>query len=309
MATTAMSPAPDTALPNLRGWAAAQLELAPDAAPAQARAALVRQLIDDDFVPRYRTQQAALFLLQPATGAELLLRQGQAHHDEEDRLRIEVDEFAAEFFKAEVPDRHRRWQQLREECAFCPRLSNRLESLRNGLGVTLPQTDDKLLNDLIRYIAESFPSGLTGKAVRRLELLKPIEDLTVWRWIVERVARLEHELPDVMALAPDLVSDLASWEKRLRPRRVTGVRRVIVESEPAGQRKPVLSRGWIVLAVLMGVVWGALNRSDNPRPYSTPYSPERPQVVYPIIDDKLWRLEPEKPSTEPPAQVPREPPQ
>ena len=54
----------------------------------------------------------------PATGAEPVLRQGQAHYDEEDRLRIEVDEFAAEFFKLDVAERRRRWQELRSRCAF-----------------------------------------------------------------------------------------------------------------------------------------------------------------------------------------------
>jgi hypothetical protein len=210
-------PAPDTALPNLRGWAAAQLELAPDAAPAQARTALARRLAEDDFVPPYRIQQAAVFLLRPATGAEAVLRQGQAQYDEEDRLRIEVDEFAAEFFKLGVPERRRRWQELCSRCAFAPTLIGWLGGLERGLDVPLTPLAGTPMSELAEHLGALFVLRPAARAARRLELLAEMRN-DIPRW--QAAARqLQSQAPRVVALGPTLVEELANWDRRLQQQR------------------------------------------------------------------------------------------
>ena len=200
--------------PDLRGWAAAVLELPRDATPNQVRVALLRCLPDEDFVLPYRNHQAALFLLRPQDGGECALRQGQAAYDEEDRLRIEVEAFAAEFFRLAVPERRQRWHALRSRTTFCPPLHMRVASLENGLDIELESVSTKETRELAGRLAEMFVVLPAARAVRRRALLREAAaSAAQWQAAARQIRK---QAPAVAALAPHLVEELASCEQRAR---------------------------------------------------------------------------------------------
>jgi hypothetical protein len=199
-------------LPDLRRWAAVQLELKPNTTPEQVRAALLRRLPEDAFVPPYRCQQAALFLICPADGAERALRQGQAAYDEEGRLRIEVDAFAAEFFKLALRERRQRWQELRGRCAFSTPLTARLEGLEKGLDVALDNISATAVRELAVRICDLFVLRPVPRAMQRQELFRDMR-MNAARWQAP-ARQLQKQAPQVAGLAPVLVQELAGWKKR-----------------------------------------------------------------------------------------------
>jgi len=286
--------------PDVRGWAAAQLELKPDVTPQQVRTALLRQLPEDDFVLPYRCQQAALFLLRPADGAERILRQGQAPYDEEDRLRLEVDAFAAEFFELALPERRRRWQALRGHCAFCPPLAARLEGLERGLDVAPEKLAATEMRELAERVADLFVLRPAARALQRQELLRALATNGV-RW--QAAARqLQQHAPPVAALAPGLIEELASWEQRRQQQhnRAAGQRLQQHLGRPGLQSaaRPPFSgagrgSGWVVIIIVVIVI----NALRLALPGGSP-SPKLAVPTYPLPtklfgprdkDDELWR--------------------
>jgi hypothetical protein len=286
--------------PDVRGWAAAQLELKPDVTPEQVRTALLRRLPEDDFVLPYRCQQAALFLLRPADGTERILHQGQALYDEEDRLRIEVDAFAADFFKLAGPERRRRWQELRGRCAFCPPLAARLDGLEKGLDVALDKVAATEMRDLAERVGDLFVLRPAARAVRRQELLSEMGS-SAGRW--QAAARqLQKQAPTVAALAPGLVDELATWEQRRQQqqRRAAGQR--VQQQLPVGGklsgRKLGADNGtelWRLVAAVAMIIVAFCALQRGPGGSSSPSLPVPTKSVVPAElkgadgDEERWR--------------------
>jgi len=254
--------------PDVRGWAAAQLELKPDATPQQVRAALLRQLPEDDSMLPYRCQQAALFLLRPADGAERILCQGQASYDEEDRLRLEIDAFAAEFFKLAIPERRRRWQALRGHCAFSAPLIARLEGLEKGLDVALEKVSGADLRELAERVCDLFVLRPAARAVQRQEVLHEMGTEHA-RW--QGAAReLQIQAPAVAGLAKTLLEEIATWEERWQRQRKGAVKLPAVGRLP-GKKGDKWTRRQLIIAIIIvvvAIVSGVLHnyRADRSEP-------------------------------------------
>src|SRR5215472_17203152 len=80
-------------------WAAEQLELSPDASPEDVRAAWLRRLPEEDFVPRAELQSALASLLRRRPEGNWEARADEAASlAEEESLREEVETFAGQFW-------------------------------------------------------------------------------------------------------------------------------------------------------------------------------------------------------------------
>jgi hypothetical protein len=297
---TTSSAASEPALPDVRGWAAAQLELKPDATPERVRAALLRRLPEDDFVLPLRCQHAALFLLRPADGAERVSRHGQAPYDEEDRLRLEVDAFAAEFFKLALSERRRRWQELSGRCAFSPPLTARLRGLERGLDVALEKVAATDVRELAERVCDLFVLRPAARAVRRQEVLREMGTNPA-RW--QAAARqLQTQAPPVAALALVLVEELANWEKRLRQQRKPAAPLPAAGQASGAQRGSNGVAAVIVLVAIMVVhlAFRGSGGSSGPK-YSVPTFPalpgkndaERQRMLRELDQGQVPRLSPE----------------
>lgn len=276
---------PDGPVPDLRGWAAAQLDLKPDAAPAEVRAALLRQLPEDDFVPPFRRQQAARLLLAPADGAASILRQGHVLAEEEEHLRTEVDAFAGDFFKLATTERRQRWQELTARCAFSPPLAARVHGLEKGLSATVPVSASEDVRSLAEQVCDLFVSRPVVRAARRQEMVREMR-LSVARW--QAAARqLRSQAADIAALAPALLDELADWEKRLQQQRKRQqvMPTVAQQPQPTGGSKrgaiwPVILAIFVVINLLRLAISGT-GGTSRPPAIKLPPVTTMPRLVFP----------------------------
>lgn len=280
----------DQSATALQGWAVAQLDLGRDAAPAEVRAALLRRLAEDDFVPPLRRHLAARILLDPAYASAAALR--HVSGEKEDRLRTEVDSFAADFFKLQPAARRQRWQELTACCAFTPPLAARVRELEEGLVVIPPTTGDAPdVVALAEHVCELFVLRPAARAARRQELLREMEP-SVARW--QAAARQLRSLsPAVAALAPHLLNELADWEAWLQQqRRREQVTPAVMESPSASSKRgsvwPVIV-GIIVVVNLVRLGVNSTNSTAPPPAIRMPQPAIRtpPPTTYPMrMDDK-----------------------
>src|SRR4051794_20923849 len=108
--------APDPS-PPLRRWAAGRLGIAPEADAGAARAALLRRLPGDDFVPPPDVHAAGRLVVGRPWGP---VAEAAAFAADAGRLGPEVEAFAECFWSLPVPERRRRWRELSEACAGVP---------------------------------------------------------------------------------------------------------------------------------------------------------------------------------------------
>ncbi len=263
-----------------RPWAAAQLEVPPDAPPADARAALRCRLADDDFVPPWGVQQAGEILLQ---GNRSNLAQAQARLEEEQRLWAEVDDFAGEFFDMPPEKRRRRWQSLRVAGAFSPLLTARLRALEPGLNVLPPGEAAPDVAELARHVCDLFVLRPAARAAHRQTLLLHMK-ADIRRW--QAAARVLRPLP-VAALLPDFVDYVAYRETRLRQQaKAMAKRQKAAELAAVGTSGTNPSGSWtwvlIVVGIVLGIVRGTAESNRSPSPRPTP----------PLLDFKQFPIRP-----------------
>jgi hypothetical protein len=239
---------------GLERWSAEQLGLAEDAAPEAVRAAVFRELPEQDFVPSFAWHQAAIVLTRP--NQKVLLDDALRGHllrTEEESLREEVEEFAAEFFTLPVPQRQVRYQALERQVATFPALEARLASLQRGLTFTVPNVDAQApqVRELLKYIVELFPLRPGPFSARTGELFYNMQwDKAAWQ---NAGLLVQRHLPAVAALAPRFLSQLAGWTEQERATE-KGRKRVLKRRPGAAEKSEGGFPRWLIsVFVIVGI--------------------------------------------------------
>jgi hypothetical protein len=275
-----------------RRWAAEQLGVDAQASALEARSVFLRRLVESDFVPPAMWPQALAML----DGRPAPVGEARARREEAERLRGEVEEFAERFWLLPVDERWRRWQELFDACTMVVALRARLTALKRGLDIGPAEAGRPQIADVVRNLQQLFVLRPAERAARRRELLVAAQnDRAAWQ--VAAVVR--HQYPEIAALEPQFLAELAKGAERQQRR--AGVQRALFRTRRPAAPKPVTSGGgsgrfpWWVLGII-GVVIGAIRAGIGDKPSSRP-EPVRPSFVQP-----RWS-QPQMPTFSPPPDV------
>lgn len=266
-------------------WAARQLSLNEDTSPAAARAAFLRRLPADDFVPPPQVPLALAVLDGREPRTDATPARALALCEEERRLRHEVDVFTAEFFLTPVSERQQRWRSLRTDCTPHPALLAWLDHLEGGLSVESvalsPEQSQQAA--LAEYLRELFVLRPAARAARRRAILRdlslPLEswqfaELESWQFAASELRRWHEQ---TAALDNDLLLNI-EFGPLGQPAPMRRGPRSWKEAARARAKKPAwTSRHLVIVAIC--VVLGGLGRlfqsgQDRNRPtYVPPTSP------------------------------------
>ncbi len=296
--TTGTSPEP---VPLARRWAAEQLGVEQQADPEAARAALLRKLQGVEFVPPPGWRRALRVLTAPA-GAAAPACDAEGLRTEYDRLRPEVESFAATFWTFPPAERRRRLEELSLRCAYLPTLRARLNALGPGMSLdpVAPEKMEPETATLASEVLALFVLRPAEQAVRRRQLLRRVRERPL-AW--ERAARnLRHGWPTIAALQPallDRLADGANARDRYDRLRRAAASRATPTAGKAGSRG-LFRGGWLVIVLLVTVfrLIGSIN-SPPPSP-PPPVVPREPPLDpwkngIPEVDPALknWTQDPE----------------
>lgn len=271
---------------ELRRWAAELLEIAAEAPPEQSRIAAARKLAEWDFTPPDRWQHAAELLTMKGTdrAAADSLRESETGSrteqpalvgrqrplaEVEHRLRQEIEDFAAGYFRQPPGDRSRNWHALRLRAGPFPLLLDRLAWLEHGLSATPEAVVDKdpQVARLAREAAEMYVLSPPGRAARRDELLRA-KRLEAAKW-AKAAKGLRSRHAALAALDGPLFDALEDRRKQQRQARKL--------AQPAGRSAQsggmFEGHAWkYILAfwILLGCA-RACNHTSTRRPTPTPY--------------------------------------
>jgi hypothetical protein len=258
---------PDRLERRLR-WAAEQLGLSPHASADEVRAAWLRRLPEEDFVPssELRWALAALLRRQPERGWETRADEA-ASAAEEERLRGEVEAFAEQFWYMPADERRRRWQELTDRCAFTPTLRARLSLLESGLAVdSHAPSEDARVVELADHMRELFVLRPGPRARARRAILRRMkDDRKEWK---AAVRRLRRACPTLASLGNDLLDKINTATPKRAP-------------VNAGRQVPRWVLALIVL-VATTALRGLMSAVDRPS------SPPSPSLVSPSPDKLLF---------------------
>jgi hypothetical protein len=248
-------------------WAADQLGLDAGASADEVRAAWMRQLAEEDFVPAGEGRRALAVLLGPAETLAVRRAEEAAAAEEEERLRDEVEAFAARFWEAPPTERRARWEDLSARCAFAPALRARLGLLEPGLGaIAVPRelAEDGRVVELGRQVRDQFVLRPGPRARARQEALRRTRDYREdWQ---DASWRLRQGWPALAALGTDFLNELeAGSPPPEQPERA---------AEPAGS---AAIPGWVW--TILGALGLALVRGCASLIHHNPPPPEAPFVV------------------------------
>lgn len=197
-------------------WAAEQLGLSPHASSEEARAAWLRRLPEDDFVPSSESRWAlAALLRRPQDGGWEARADEAAFVAEEERLRDEVETFATQFWDIPVGERRRRWEELRDRCAFAPALRARLRLLEPGLAVEarIASEDERVIH-LANHVREIFVLRPGLRARARQEILHGMrKNRQKWKAAAQN---LRHACPEFASLGDDLLDRLRAAKAKTK---------------------------------------------------------------------------------------------
>ena len=146
-------------------WARDLLEVDHDAPAADVVDRVLHRLEDADFVPPASWDVAVRHLAaadEPADGdLPPWARSGgeELHGQLEDKLKRKVEKLAREFLDLPGADRKRRWVQLAFQAEFSEPLSARLDHLKRGLNVEVPDVEGEgeHIATLLRHVVDTFP--------------------------------------------------------------------------------------------------------------------------------------------------------
>jgi hypothetical protein len=288
-------------------WAAAELGVRPDAPPEEVRAAFLRRLADEEFVPppSWRWAVEALTRRGP-DGPSEARADAEASRAEEERLREEVEAFTEQFWALAPAERGSSWQHLAARCGFSPPLRARLEQLRPGLDAgPAPRdgTEPPEVVELAAHIQDLFVLRPGPRARARREVLAGIRgriaegnsnptNFAAWanRLDLIRVRidewqaaarRLRKRYRALAALETQLLEEVATltWGQdrapRLRPPRP--------REEQAGKRgwRPLgCNPVFVVVIVVLNLFRVLFSSGDRPR-----YDPPPPATAPRFGDD------------------------
>jgi hypothetical protein len=156
-----------------RLWATEKLEIAPESDVGAARAALLKHLEIEGFLP---AENRVAAWNQRAEDTLPLSRDGRNEHRIQDSG--ELNEFVAKYWAFTVAERHARWEKLRERFPQ-GRIAVRLKSLEAGLSISdSPLYDDSKVRELADLMRELYLLPARQRAIRRQEWLMTLKDRT-----------------------------------------------------------------------------------------------------------------------------------
>jgi hypothetical protein len=288
----------------LRRWACEQIGVDAKATLTEARAALLRQLSESDFVPPSLWPQALAIL----EGKRHPAAEAAALREQQEMLRNAVEAFAGRFWSFSVDERRRRWEDLHGACVVAPALRARLGELERGLDVRPMEADSPQTADLVQSLQELFVLRPAERAARRRELLRRAEHEPSWN---HTVAVIRKRYSTLAALHPGLLDkpmDADSRQQRqaalqkalFRPRR----QRILVTPSPSG-KKSGFAWGTIVLVAVLGGIRlcaGGLNSTSSSSRSDPSQAPRIPRFDPKNYEIPKWspppELHPELPSSQ-----------
>jgi hypothetical protein len=246
-------------------WAAEQLGLSPDASPEEVRAAWLRRLPHEDFVPPTEQRWALVALLRRQPEGEWEKRADEAAAVEEvARLRQAVEAFVEKFWLLAPEDRRRHWQALKKRCAHAPAVQACLRLLEAGLPLppALPEPANETREDeLASQVRDLFLLRPEARArARQTLLLRMRKDWSEWRMAVRR---LRKQNPALAALGADLLDKVVTTtgEPAQLPRKPPPRPKAATQPQQQSRTWPV----WVIVGIAIGIVRAALN-SSHPSP-------------------------------------------
>jgi hypothetical protein len=314
-----------------RPRAADALGVPPDAPPEAARAAFLRRLAADRWVP----PEAAVAAVNRLAGAALPLTADAADEDAAP-FRAEVEAFAAGYWDLPPADRRAKWDDLSARCPDGPDAA-RLGQLEPGLDVAVVAHDDRLVDEIAGVVRELFVLPPRDRAVRRAGWLAenagrfPLLAAVARRLDLARseVAELDPRLfewfADKTSLAPvpevatQTPADEADAIRRgtddFRERQAKPHRNLSERTETAAN-KAVTGGGlgcggllvvYLIIKVLIALVGSSTRESPKPPstyqpPYRAPYIPpaSEPMTYNPRQIEEFGRYAVEGKGPEPP---------
>jgi hypothetical protein len=300
---------PETLQRRLR-WAAEQLELDPAASPSEVRAAWLRLLAEEGFVPPSEWRLAVQVLLrrQPE-GGWADRADAAASLAEEERLRGEVEAFADQFWDFTPEHRRQRWEELTARCAFSPVLRARLRLLERGLGaIPFPSEPDEpaRVAALADQVRELFVLRPESRGRSRQAMLRRMQDaMGEWK---AAARRLRRAFPALATLGADLLDRVEKWTSQ--PPRLPKK----PPAQPAantGRRKSTSWPVWLVVGIAIAILRGASsshNSSSSPTPppsfpkfdvskFEIPNGNNPPKDMSPEMWKKLFEPDPARNET------------
>jgi hypothetical protein len=183
--------------------------------------------------------------------------------EREDRLRREIDRFAAVFFDREPTARRAVWSQFVRQAEAVPPLRLRLAALEIGLDVNgaefrKPTGEVARLTDII---AQTFSLSPPRRSRRLSELKRGLGKKPIY-WEQVAVA-LQRDYPALARLDRVFVNDLAHFSERFAARDARAIRhrtlqRKQQQSEPQYSlwHDGEYSNWWVILLVILGLCGG-----------------------------------------------------
>lgn len=182
-----------------RRQAAATLGLPPDADEAAVRAAFLKRLAADDFVPP-EGQAAAVNRLSRFR----LPMSAEAKRESAGYERANLELFVQHFWRLAPAERARTWERLDLHCSD-PESRQVLARLKPGLDVPVIRHEDWNADKLAAFVREIFLLPPRERAVRRMEWLA---EQVAGPALVERVRLLRRHDAGTALLDPLLLNDL-----------------------------------------------------------------------------------------------------
>lgn len=250
-------------------WARWVFQIAPEVPAEAIREEMLRALAHRGFLAP-TVWRDAMALVQPPPDDQAAERPlpFEFHTAYERWLRRAMESFAGDFFDVPVARRSAVWNEFAQASAAYPRLLARLDYLRVGLDVdpSALRESDPHVRRLAGWITGLFASRpLTAAAMRRQFVRATEADVSAWQ---RAARRLRRRHPQIAALTPGLVEELAEAKRRRARLRAT--------ARPAGSTmgqtpSPVMER-WPILVLVM-VVLGlarAFTSIDHSKPRPSP---------------------------------------
>jgi hypothetical protein len=268
--------------PKRSGRAAAVLGVPAAAPAAAARAAFLRQLADEQFLPPEPLTAAANVL---AGAAVPLTDYGRAC--EAGLRRDDLRAFAAAYWSLPPADRRARWAELGDGCRHDSEVFRFRRDLEPGLHLAVILHQNPLVEDVAAAIRELFLLGPRERAIRRAAWLAERADRV--RDLADAVRRLRTDDPGLAALDPDLSRRLASGVPLAAVSAGRGLERseevwaeaVAPTAHRTAQSAPEPASGginWTAVFVILSAL-GAILRAVSSGSQSSP--PPRPSYTQP----------------------------
>lgn len=258
---------------DYQAWARKQLNVNPDAGPAATRAAFLRLVASQNFLPSLSAHEAFEVLCKGSDAARPSAA-AMVRADSEADLRAEVETFADRFFLFAPPERRERWAELLQRCEWVLPLAVRLQSLRVGLDThVVPPADDPDAAELVERACELFVMRAPARAQRRREFLEEMAGEPS-RWVAA-ARRLRGARSDIIAaLAPEFLDSLLG--QPLLDRKVV---RQLKKKVPKNQNSIESSgSGWLVFLVVVLLAGAASRQCDTGKSRTPPQFQPLPKV-------------------------------